>query len=146
MSTNIEGNICAGIYVYDNIPDCSEVMHGWISSVFSRSDGLADVHLAEVREKTVVHVPHMVWPGIGVSSLDHCKVLSRNTDASVPQSSLDHTVHRVTLHLCVTSFKVLLFHWLLLFNCKLGEGIAQEQVSVLVAASITPLETPLLYA
>ncbi len=88
--------------------------------------------------KKLVHVSNTVWPGIGASSPDHCSVLSRNMDVSVPQSSLDYTMHRVTFHLCVTSVKVLLCHCLLLFSSKLEEGIAQEQVSVLVAASITP--------
>ena len=52
------------MYVYDKIPDCSEVMHCRIASGFSRSDGPAEFHLAGVHEKGVVHIPHVVWPGI----------------------------------------------------------------------------------
>lgn len=73
---------CYGLYSYVGrslciqIPDCSEVMHGGITSDLSRGDGFAEVHLAEVCEESVVHILHMVWPGIGASSLSFCRFLS----------------------------------------------------------------------
>ena len=85
----------------DKIPDCLEAMHCRITCSFSWSDGLAEVQLPEVLEENVVDVPHLVWPGIGASTPDHCSILSWYADFSVPQSSLDHTMHRITLHLCV---------------------------------------------
>lgn len=93
-----ESNIYLSIYVYD----CSDVMHCRITSGFSRSDGLADFHLAKVHEKSVVDINNLVRPGIVASTPDHCSILSRNMDVAVPQSSLYHTMHRITLHLCVT--------------------------------------------
>ena len=77
------------------IPDCSEVMHGGIPSDLSRADGFAEVHLAEVFEESVVYILHLVWPGIGTGFPDGNDILSWNADVSVPQSSLNHTVHRM---------------------------------------------------
>lgn len=122
------------LYVYDKVPDCAEVVHCWISSVSSWSDGLADIHLAEGCEETMVKASHLVWPGIGANSLNHCNIVIWNT-YPVPHS-FNHTIRRIIFHLCVTSLKMLLCHWFLFFSSKL-EGIAKEQILVLVTASIT---------
>lgn len=60
------------------------VMHCKITFNVPWSDGLLGVHLAEVPSESVVDVPHLVWPGTGVSTLDHCSILSWYTEFSVP--------------------------------------------------------------
>lgn len=61
---------------------------------------------------------HMVWPWIGHSSLDHSRTLTWYMDVSVPLASL--TIQKITLYLCVTSFKILLRNLLLVFSSKLA--------------------------
>lgn len=119
-------------------PNCSEVMNCRISCFAARPERLAEVDLAEVAEKAVINILDIIWFGAGTSSSNDGSILCWNMDVPIPQLPLNDAVHRITFHLSVPSFQVLLGHSFLLLRGKLQKGIAQHEVSILVATPITP--------
>lgn len=138
MSHNTVINNINGKTFKKQKPNCSEVMDSRISSFAARSERLAEVDLVEVAEKAVIEILNVIWLGSGTSSSNDCSILCWNMDVPIPQLPLNDVVDRIAFHLSVPSFQVLLGYSFLLLHGKLKKGIAQHEVSVLVATPITP--------
>lgn len=106
-------------------PNCSEVMNSRISCFAARSERLAEVDLAEVAEKAVINILDIIRFGAGTSSSNDGSILCWNMDVPIPQLPLNDAVHRITFHLSVPSFQVLLGYSFLLLRGKLQKGSAR---------------------